>query len=68
VLQDYDLTLEATRHADLYDSILSEASAAGGLSEPPLVPPYPGLVEQPSASDRDAVSEPVEVASGPHSD
>ncbi len=68
VLGEYDLTLEATRHVDLYDSILAEASAAEGLSGPPLVPPYPGLVEQPSHACRDTASEPVEVASGPHSD
>jgi glycosyltransferase involved in cell wall biosynthesis len=68
VLGEYDLTLEATRHVDLYDSILAEASAAEGLSGPPLVPPYPGFVEQPSHACREPVSEPVEVASGPHSD
>ncbi|MEE8572502.1 MAG: glycosyltransferase [Gemmatimonadota bacterium] len=68
VLQDYDLTLESTRHVNLYDSILSEASVAGSLSEPPLVPPYPGVVEQPADVGRDTVSEPVKLASGPHAD
>ena len=41
VLQDYDLSLESTRHADLYESILCQA--AGPVdSTPQLVPPYPG--------------------------
>jgi glycosyltransferase involved in cell wall biosynthesis len=41
VLQDYDLSLEATRHADLYESILSRATTAAD-TRPQLVPPYPG--------------------------
>jgi len=68
VLQDYDLTLEATRHLDLYDSILSEAGSAGNLSGPPLVPPYPGFVEESADTGRDTVSEPVKVASDLQSD
>jgi glycosyltransferase involved in cell wall biosynthesis len=40
VLQDYDLSLEATRHADLYESILSRETGAG-FPTPQLVPPYP---------------------------
>ncbi|MCK5482613.1 MAG: glycosyltransferase [Gemmatimonadetes bacterium] len=68
VLQDYDLTLEATRHVDLYDSMLSEAGSAGDLSGPPLVPPYPGFVGESADTGRDTVSEPDKVASGPHSD
>jgi len=41
VLQDYDLSLEATRHAGLYESMLSQAATAADTS-PQLVPPYPG--------------------------
>ena len=41
VLQDYDLSLEATRHADLYESILSQAATREDL-RPQVVPPYPG--------------------------
>jgi len=41
VLQDYDLSLEATRHADLYESILCQAAVPVD-STPQLVPPYPG--------------------------
>jgi glycosyltransferase involved in cell wall biosynthesis len=41
VLQDYDLSLEATRHADLYESVLSRAATTADTG-PRLVPPYPG--------------------------
>ena len=41
VLRDYDLSLEATRHADLYESILCQAAVPVD-SAPQLVPPYPG--------------------------
>ena len=41
VLRDYDLTIEATRHADLYESILSQAVPRAD-ARPKLVPPYPG--------------------------
>jgi glycosyltransferase involved in cell wall biosynthesis len=68
VLQDYDLTLETTRHLDLYDSILSDAGSAGNLSGPPLVPPYPGFVEESADTGQDKVSEHVKVASNLHSD
>lgn len=40
VLRDYDLMLEATRHTNLYESILSRASRGTG-GAPPLVPPCP---------------------------
>jgi len=68
VLRDYDLALEAMRHVNLYDAILSEASAAGDLSDPPLVPPYPGLAEEPAEKDRHTVREPVEITSTPDAD
>jgi glycosyltransferase involved in cell wall biosynthesis len=42
VLRDYDLSLEATRHADLYDAILSEEAPGMGGREPRLVPPSVG--------------------------
>lgn len=42
VLRDYDLSLEAARHADLYEAMLSRRWPSLGHSEPPLVPPYPG--------------------------
>jgi glycosyltransferase involved in cell wall biosynthesis len=42
VLRDYDLSLEATRHADLYDSILSAEAAQPQGREQTLVPPCPG--------------------------
>ena len=55
VLQDYDLSLEATRHADLYESILCQA--AGPVdSTPQLVPPYPGC-ESAGLSPQDARSD-----------
>lgn len=41
VLQDYDLSLEAMRHADLYESVLSRAATTADTG-PGLVPPYPG--------------------------
>jgi glycosyltransferase involved in cell wall biosynthesis len=41
-LRDYDLSLEATRHADLYDSILSEQAPNPGGHAPRLVPPCTG--------------------------
>ena len=39
VLRDYDLSLEATRHADLYDAILAGEASNPGSQEPGLVPP-----------------------------
>jgi glycosyltransferase involved in cell wall biosynthesis len=41
VLQDYDLSLEATRHADLYESVLSRVATTADTG-PGLLPPYPG--------------------------
>ena len=52
VLRDYDLSIEATRHADLYESILTQ-TAPGTDVRPRLVPPYPGAdtTELPDESD-----------------
>ena len=41
VLQEYDLSLEAARHADLYESVLSQAATTADTA-PGLLPPYPG--------------------------
>ena len=43
VLRDYDLSLEATRHADLYDAMLSEEAKNPRVLEPRLVPPCTGV-------------------------
>ena len=55
VLRDYDLSLEATRHADLYDAILSEEAPSAGGHEPRLVPPSIGTgpSELPREDQRD---------------
>jgi hypothetical protein len=41
VLRDYDLSIEATRHADLYEWILSQVVPRAD-ARLKLVPPYPG--------------------------
>lgn len=53
-LQDFDLSLEAARHSNLYELILSQESANRENPGPPLLPPYPGVesAETADASDR----------------
>jgi len=67
-LQNFDLSLEATRHSNLYESILSREKACREDSGPPLLPPYPEVevAETVDASDRaEWTSEvPVRVAPG----
>lgn len=72
VLRDYDLILEATRHADLYDAILCQEAGIPLDQRPPLVPPCPGS-ESPAASPGARPSRPgrtqgLRVASGREAD
>ena len=67
-LQDFDLSLEAARHSNLYELILSQKKANRENPGPPLLPPYPGAepAETADASDRTEgrADVPVRVAPG----
>ena len=66
--QDFDISLEATRHSNLYELILSQGKANREDSGPPLVPPYPGVEPSQTSDPSDRAERrsevPVRVAPG----